>query len=130
MLYSCKFKQKIIFHKYYNYNIYTLTDKIDKYIRNNYYGGRVEFFYKPSVEINTKLYYYDFTSLYPAMCQKLLPCGLPKYMDGCDIVINIDNCNFFGFVRCLVKTKNKNIKPLHAIRHDNKLIFPYFDNKT
>ena len=71
-----------------------------------------------------EIYYYDFTSLYPAMATKDLPFDIPVYIQGSQIDIN----NFFGFIKCKVTTKNMNLKPLHAKMEAGKLIFKYLDN--
>eukprot|EP00966_Prymnesium_polylepis_P096392 2233815-Prymnesium_polylepis.1 len=58
------------------YPIFTLTPEQDAFIRDqSYLGGRVELF-KFGL-INGKVYYLDFTSLYPAMMVKDLPFGEP-----------------------------------------------------
>ena len=44
----------------------SLSNSADKFIRDFYYGGRVEIFHLGRVP-GDKIYYYDFTSLYPAM---------------------------------------------------------------
>jgi hypothetical protein len=103
----------------YDHPIYTNTDEIDDFIRKSYYGGRVEISQLGIVE--KKLYYLDFTSLYPATGCYDLPYGDPVY-------INFNNCNklpdsFFGFVKCLVKTKCNKRRPLHGDKSLNKLCF-------
>jgi hypothetical protein len=103
----------------YKYPIYTLTDEIDSFIRKSYYGGRVEISQLGLVE--ESLYYNDFTSLYPAMGCYDLPYGEPEY-------INFNNSStlpdsFFGFVKCLVKTKCNKRRPIHGDKSLNKLCF-------
>ena len=56
--------------------IYSLSDKNDKFIRDSYFGGRVECF-KMIKTTENKTYYYDFTSLYPDLGRKPLPYGKP-----------------------------------------------------
>ena len=66
VLTAASLAKKIFWLKYYkqkNYPIYTLKDSIDSYIRDFYYGGRVEVFHLGKVP-SEKLYYFDFTSLY------------------------------------------------------------------
>jgi hypothetical protein len=75
-----------------------------------------------------KCYYYDFTSLYPAVARQHLPCGKPEE-------IKFNNCpkidrKFFGFAKCLVKTKDASRLGKHAIIKDSRLIFPVFENWT
>ena len=103
--------------------IYTLSEIHDNFIRKYYYGGRVEIFKKLGKQDGNKFYYYDFTSLYPAMMLKLLPCGKPIYIENCKNIV-IDK--FFGFIRCKVKTICYDKKPLHAYSLDGKLLFPHF----
>ena len=77
-------KKKFYFMKYYDSRktpIYTLADNIDKYIRDYYYGGRVECFRLKKIRKYKQFYYYDFTSLYPSQMLKALPYGKPIYYD-------------------------------------------------
>lgn len=103
----------------YKYPIYTNTDEIDSFIRKSYYGGRVEMSQLGLVE--KKLYYLDYTSLYPACGTYDLPFGEPEY-------INFNNSStlpdsFFGFIKCLVKTKCNKRRPIHGDKSLNKLCF-------
>ena len=133
------------FNKYYDvykYPIYTLSDDEDKYIRRSYFGGRNEIFQFGEITDENKFYYYDFTSLYPAMMLKSLPYDEPEYIKGDNIyiknnelyykVIDKELCvlehKFFGFIKCQVTTLNKNVKPLHAHYENNKLCFRYLDD--
>lgn len=115
------------FKNYYNdkkHPVYKLSDDNDKFIRNSYFGGRVECHKMGKIQ---KAYYYDFTSLYPDVGRKFLPYGEPKM-----IKINSDKLpeGFFGWVRCKVKTKNKKAVPKHAILNNSRLIFPICENWT
>jgi hypothetical protein len=61
--------KKTFFNMYYKEQtnpVYSLDDTMDKYIRDFYYGGRTEIFQIGKVKAD-KLYYYDFTSLYPSI---------------------------------------------------------------
>lgn len=58
--------------------IYTLPYKEDVFIRAAFNGGRVENFVSKFIE--EKIYYYDFTSLYPDVARNMLPVGKPKYI--------------------------------------------------
>ena len=73
------------------------------------------------------VYYDDFTSLYPDQSRKPLPYGKPEFVNGTDI-----DENFYGFIRCMVRTIDKDRKPLHGIKdHKTKrLLFPHFDKWT
>lgn len=57
-------------------SIFTLRQEEDDFIRKAFNGGRVENFVSKYYE-NTKLYYYDFTSLYPDVARLNLPTGYP-----------------------------------------------------
>jgi len=142
--------KKNFFKNHYNQYktpIYTLSDSKDSFIRKSYYGGRVECF---KTDLIQKNYYYDFTSLYPYTGTFELPYGIPKlykfmYSSLNKDIVNIisDYCNeniinindkipkdFFGFVKCLVKTKNKYAIPKHCKIYNDKLIFPIFEKWT
>jgi len=113
-----------------NKGVFTLTDEQDKFIRSSYFGGRVEAFNLGCIKTDKdkKFYYYDFTSLYPDVGRKAMPVLNPK-------LINFNNenkiiKNWFGFVRCLVKTKDYKALPKHAILKDKRLIFPIFETYT
>lgn len=123
--------KKNYFKNYYDNkkSVYSLSDNNDKIIRNGYFGGRVECFKLGSIK---KCYYYDFTSLYPDVGRKELPYDKPEEIKFSN---NSNNCNklpsnFFGHVKCKVKTKNKEAIPKHALLKDNRLIFPIFKNWT
>ena len=107
--------------------IYTLTEEQDTYIRKGYYGGRVEIFRIGRVD--GKLYYYDFTSLYPAMGIHDLPYGDPRFEADLSAGLPAD---FFGFVRCRVRSLDFKRKPLHAYmdKKGSKLLFPYLKEWT
>lgn len=119
----------VFFTHYYDIRrapIYTLSEDNDRFIRASYFGGRVEAF---KIGPINKCYYYDFTSLYPYVGCLALPYGKPiriKFDDNCS---KLDK-HFFGFVECYVRTTDSNKVPLHAVKSDNKLIFPVFKNWT
>lgn len=119
--------KKTFFQNDYNrwdYPIYKPPKDIDNYIRNGYFGGRNECFYQVGKIINN-VFYYDYTSLYPSESRHLLPYGKHEFVDKID-----DIQNFFGFVRCMVRTIDKTRKPLHGVKGKAKLIFPIFENWT
>jgi hypothetical protein len=58
--------------------IFTLKKNEDEFVRQSFAGGRVENFISRST--TEKLYYYDFTSLYPDVACLNLPCGKPLYV--------------------------------------------------
>ena len=83
--------------KYYNPNktpIYLTTGKIDKYIRDGYYGGIVDNYVTYMDKITYK---YDINSHYPNQMKDLpMPGGKPRFSNE----TNLDS--IFGFVRAKV----------------------------
>ena len=71
--------KKWFYHEFYDkkkYPIFTLTPEQDAFIRDqSYLGGRVELFRLG--QIGEKVYYLDFTSLYPSQMVNDLPYGEP-----------------------------------------------------
>lgn len=65
--------------------IYTLTPEQDLFIRAGYGGGRCEAFV--SKVWNGRVFYYDFTSLYPDAGTNTLPTGKPKFLVPQDQVL-------------------------------------------
>jgi hypothetical protein len=120
--------KKSFMAKYYKpqkYPIYSLNQSADKFIRDYYRGGRVEIFHLGRVP-GDKFYYYDFTSLYPAMGTKDLPYGEPVWVDKFDVF------EHFGFASVLVKSREHMIhkKPLHGLLEDGKFLFRHFKEWT
>ena len=123
--------KRTFFNAYYDTRmpVYTLTRAQDKFIRNSYFGGRVELFRLGVIQ--GPVYYLDFTSLYPAMMSAhLLPYGEPvpwsKFPNG-----ELPD-NFFGFVRCRVRSTDvgKTRLPLHGVKNatkGKKLCFTHMD---
>lgn len=103
--------------------IYHIRRDIDAELRKYYFGGRNEVFNKLGLT-SKKLYYVDFTSLYPfKMYNEDYPIG------EVNIIIPENENKFinswFGFVEVEFKhtdTNNK-IKPFHPVKHNGKLIF-------
>lgn len=119
--------KKNFFKNYYDtkFPVFKLSDDNDKFIRDSYFGGRVECFQIGEVD---RCYYYDFTSLYPDVGRKLLPYGEPEIVK-LNKAKKLDK-SFFGWVECLVRTKNTKHIPKHAVLKDDRLIFPIFENWT
>nr|ADO51616.1 dnapol [Moniliophthora roreri] len=105
--------------KYYNSKnktIYLLSGKIDKYIREGYYGGVVDNFVN---YIDKPVYKYDINSHYPnQMHNKAMPGGIPRYSteNNLDLI--------FGFVRAKVTAPTSDLLrvPVLPINKDGQLI--------
>ena len=138
--------------------VYNLDSKNDEFCRAGYYGGRCEAFYIG--EQMKKLYYYDFTSLYPDVGRKFLPYGKPirltekqiqnwmnRYNGDLDKMNRMyrDTPKFQkytlkewreslrvikGIVKVRVKTKDFKALPLHAIKNKDRLTFAHFAEWT
>ena len=117
--------KKLFFQNYYwrycqkktNTYIFELNRALDTDIRRSYFGGRCDI-YKYG-KITGDIYYYDFTSLYPAMGAKhLFPMGEPVRVEGQDIDIE----KFYGFIQVSVTT-NPEVLPLHGHKYEGKLVF-------
>lgn len=117
--------KKYFYNNYYNqskYPIYTLTKDKDSFIRDEcYYGGRNECFVKKYVK--GKVYYYDFTSLYPSTGCNDLPYGKPEWVELDSVK---DFKNFFGFCEVKIRTRDFHAKPIHACIINNRLEFRHF----
>jgi len=122
--------KKHYFQNYYNMYktpIYTLSSDIDKFIRRSYSGGRNEACFIGKYD--KKVYYYDFTSLYPDVGRLPVPYGKPKHLTGELLELLTQNPKFipFGFYKVLVKSKDYNETPLHCEK-DGKLVFPHYED--
>lgn len=109
-------------------DIYFLSKEKDKFIRGGYFGGRTEAF-----RLNTikgKVFYDDFTSLYPSMAHSnRLPYGKPEWVE---FKSNDDFKGFFGFCDVYVRSINFEKKPIHATNHkiegENKRLFAHYQD--
>lgn len=133
------------------HEMYTLPFDVDKFVRQSYFGGRCEAFFlgrmhktceelesirkfcPNSLEARNQFYYYDFTSLYPFICQQNLPVGRPQYVDGSDVFDSNGKLrdDFYGFVKVRVSCQfdpndHRIVKPLHGLVHNKRLTFPWF----
>ena len=96
-------------------------------LKDYYYGGRCECFHIGAVEKD--LYYYDFTSLYPfVMAKSPYPYGTYTKKDISGLPFDK---NWFGMVKCYVRTTDFNMKPYLPYKDDvGKLCFAHFkENK-
>ena len=140
------------FKNYYDSSkpVFKLSDENDRFIRNSYFGGRVECFQMGEIK---KAYYYDFTSLYPDVGRKRLPYGKPTIVplknastlpyrtvkkqirkdhgySKIEISTETTKVPFFGWVECRVKTKDVEAIPKHCVIQNSRLIFPIFKEWT
>ena len=111
--------------------IYKFNRKLDDYIRKSYCGGRNEALFIGKKD--HKVYYYDFTSLYPAEGRLQLPYGKPTIIPQNSIDYFNNTKDFkhirYGFYRVKVKTKDFNAIPLHAEKTNRLLFSKYRDEK-
>lgn len=130
VLTNASIARRLYLSKYYDVEktpLYRLTPDVDRELRKFYYGGRNEVFSKLGHTIK-KLFYLDFTSLYPYIMSKY------KIQYGKMDIINVEeekknkfDKKWFGFVKCRFRHTHKNELPLHAVLKNNKLVFPHVD---
>jgi len=108
-------------------NIYQLTFKIDKDIRQGYTGGSTDMFI-PTNPIGTKIYGYDVNSLYASvMKNNPYPVGNPTYFEGNILVNNATEnncCKAFGFFYCKITAPENLLHPILQIHHNNRTVSP------
>lgn len=120
--------------------IYYISTTYDKYIRRGYFGGRVECGYIGTIEADDvdKIYYMDFTSLYPDQGRKPMPYGQPKHYVGDKAKRAIFkkgtsdiSDTFKGFCECYVKGPinydHETMLPVHGVIYEGKLVFPVLE---
>lgn len=122
--------KRIFFSKYYDdFDLYTIPPTVDSLFRKYYFGGRNECFNTLGLLIK-KLYYYDFTSLYPYCMDKY------KYPHGKYELLKINSYNekYNGLYKIKVKHTTKAIlteeTPYLPIVYNNKLVFPLLKDWT
>ena len=112
--------------------IYKFSRKMDDYLRQSYCGGRNEAFYIGKYT-HKKVYYYDFTSLYPAEGRLQLPYGKPISIPQASIDYINSTKDFknirYGFYRVKIKTLDFDALPLHAEKKNRLLFSKYRDEK-
>jgi hypothetical protein len=107
--------------------IHELPIRIDRELRENYFGGRNEVFTKLGTT-KKPLYYVDFTSLYPYIMWKYnIQYGKVREITVEEKDKSTFNKEWYGFIKCKFRHKKKNNIPLHPIIKDNRLVFPYVD---
>lgn len=131
--YSAHYRQG----KYTRTFIYKLSQMEDEFIRESYCGGRVEVFFIG--RISSPLYYFDFTSLYPFVAKKPLPCGKPKFIDKSLFYhrTSVYKCKYTTvFWEVWVKSplaalgRPTNQKPLFAQKEHGRLLFQWYKDWT
>lgn len=124
------------------YPVFNLARDVENFIKRSYFGGRCECFYKGNITTgfkhikkSNKVYYVDFTSLYPWAMTMEIPYGLPVYYKFKEVHTTIQRLktienfekNRWLFVKCKVKSINFSKKPLHAMKDDaGRLVFRYY----
>lgn len=101
---------------------YINNKKMFSDIKQAYYGGITEV-YKPTNDLNEKLYYYDVNSLYPYVALNPMPglnCEYFEYLEG-SIPLTSD---IFGFFYCSIKTPDDIYIGLLPVKTKTGLIFP------
>ena len=115
--------KRTLFKKYYDKRtqpIYTPTEAEYYYMKRGYLGGRNETFVPTGTAINQRVYYKDFTSLYPAMAaQHRLPAGKMRFVQLHGVKATVDNVPN-GHVRCMVRTIDFKRLPMHLHKEQGK----------
>ncbi len=124
--------KKQFYKKYYNPQyapIYFLSRDNDEFIRKTYIGGRNECFKMRT--LTEKMYYYDFTSLYPSVAQRFLPYDRPEILKLNSVE---EFRHFYGFSDVWVKTRDFTKKPIHCqivkCGNSNKRVFAHYKDWT
>lgn len=108
------------------YPVYSVSSNIEQRLREHFIGGRCESFLKGVHK--GKFYYYDFTSMYAWVMQNY-EYGYDRYKIKKPVYQNKFNRNWFGLVRCQVRSINKDKLPLFGKR-DIKTTFEHLDEWT
>ena len=98
--------------------IFILPQKIDKIIREGYYGGGTDAY----LAYGEKIHHYDINSLYPFAMLKPMPYNLvkPRLID----LSNRSLDSFFGFAECLIYCPLDMLRPVLPFHHLGKTIYP------
>lgn len=99
-----------------NVAIPILKRELDIIIREAYYGGSSDYYYKYGVNIK----YYDINSLYPYAMLKDMPLTYIGVHEGIDI--ELENC--FGFIEAIITAPDDIKIPLLPYKHNGKIIHP------
>lgn len=144
--------KRLYFTKYHNKlgisprnHLFTPSSDCDEVIRYAYMGGRCESHvfgaYNPhqKPELNGRVYYYDYTSLYPYVAAKNpIPGGAPIAVDKPVLEAELKNGTFFGFIVCdvwndmdvVAKLDELGHLPVHGVFFNGRLTFPWIKKKT
>jgi hypothetical protein len=121
--------KRTYFVKYYdrfNWPIYTPTEAEYSYMKRGYMGGRNEMFIPAGIPKHSKVYYKDFTSLYPAVAaQNDLPAGKMSFVQLGGVKATPTNIPY-GMIRCMVRTLDFNRLPLHLYKEKSKCYFAHY----
>jgi hypothetical protein len=96
------------------------TKETENWIRESYYGGRVECYKK----YGKGLFYYDVNSLYPFAMLDKYPIGRHYYMDNPQKILKLIKKGNLGIVECEIDMPYSKICLL-PYRCDKRLYFPY-----
>jgi hypothetical protein len=108
---------KIFRIKFLEYNIPTLKNNIDSFIRNGYFGGGSDY-YKGYIK-NGK--FYDVNSLYPFSMKNPMPFEIINYYKD---MSNIKLNNFFGFCLANIHCPKDMIRPMLPCKYNGNTIYP------
>jgi len=125
---AASISKRSLYNKYYNNrrpNIYMPTEAEFTYIKASYLGGRNETFIAPGESIYGKIFYKDFTSMYPYVACSPLPYGESTFVQLGNVRATQDNVPI-GFVRCMVRSIDFKRKPIHCFKEQGKCYFSYF----
>jgi hypothetical protein len=110
-------------HDWEKYPLYTIPYSLYQDLKEFYGGGRCEVF-KMGITKDVKLYYADFTSLYPYVMSKYMyPYGTFTEFDA-----TVYDPKWFGLVYCDVKTTDFEMMPYIGVKQDGKFMFSHFKN--
>lgn len=118
--------RKMFMNEYYDplsAPLYHLPEKVDKWIRRGYYGGRSQTFYRGEFS-GSDWKYLDIVSLYPSVMREVLPYGKGEWRE---INSNKLPYGFYGFVEAKISGgRTRGINPLRFKSEKHGLIDPYF----
>lgn len=121
--------KRTFFNKYYHRwqtAMYTPTEAEYGYMKRGYMGGRNEMFIPAGKPLYQKVWYKDFTSLYPDVAaHNDLPSGKMTFVKLGGVQATLTNIPY-GMVRCMVRTIDFKRKPLHLYKEKHKCYFARF----